>query len=453
MSVPSDQQKPTSPHELSLSLRIILFLTDFLLLSGLIAALSVIASPRTVGSISTHFFFPLILFPLASFFAHRTFGATPAEAAFGVKRRLPGGARASRGYDWIFLLTPENTEPGSKFRGFLFFAASAVLFSGAQAFLWMRDPTVHPLGDRVIPLHAPQGWTPLPFFYATGAFPLELKANSLATGSSPKKELSVEYGLPYEKGPPHRFLGKIALYWRDLDSRLVLSGPQTLATPGTQDELRRCSRQWFGCVEARRRIWKYAVIPALENRLIDRAEWFHVPNEFLLEAERAQGLYVRSKSERGRIREAYFLIGPKMASQGFILDRPDRTEGNQASETLAKIIGSLRLSPDLAAPRAFLDPKLAKLRIGPGSSLSDLITAEAHLLAKVSIEPKQAESFYHLSGIGITLYRIARREGRIELAATSKSIVKNALNYARDVDPKSARLPEMEKFQAEVDAK
>jgi hypothetical protein len=321
----------------------------------------------------------------------------------------------------------------------------------------MRDPTIHSLRSESLPLFAPEpgeaaDWQVIPFFYATGAFPSRLLAKSGAPTQEAKGELSVEFGLPYEKGPPTRFLGKITAYWRELDSRLTLTGPLTVASPFTSEALRDCFQGWFRCIGDRRRVWKTSIAPLLSNRALAEEYWFTTENPFVAADERPQGIYLRTTADRGRVREAYFLVGPKMAIQALILDRPERAEGDHASETLRKIVGSLRLSSDLSAPRAFINPKLASLRIGPKSTLAELVAAEGYLLAKVSIEPKEAESFYHLGGLALTHFHAAKREGRIELAASSKTIVKSALKFARDVDPSSKRIPEMERFDSEVEA-
>jgi hypothetical protein len=321
----------------------------------------------------------------------------------------------------------------------------------------MRDPTLRPLPVLSVPLFAPDAkaagdWQVIPFFYATGAFPTRLLAKPSERTQEAKGELSVEFGLPYEKGPPARFLGKITVYWRDLDSRLTLTGPLSVASPATPDDLRRCFAGWFRCLGDRRRIWSNSVAPPIAGRRLVENRWFMNENPYLGPAEKPQGIYLRTAPDRGRIREAYFLVGPKMAIQAFILDRPDRAEGELAAETLRRVVGSLRMSGDLRAPRAFVNPKLAALRIGPKSRLADLVAAEGYLLAKVSIEPKEAESFYHLGGLALVLYHAAKREGRIELAASSKMIVRSALRFARDVDPNSKRIPEMERFEAEVEA-
>lgn len=443
------------------------FLVDYFLLVGIITALTGALSSRTQWNFSTHLLFPLFLLPLLNYLLHRLGGTTPGLYAFGLEKRTPDGGKALRIYDWLFLLqTRVKDEVPTFFSRMIFVLAATLFFLGTSAFLWMRDPTLRPYSVSSVALFAPdnngkkpgnQEWIPLPFFYATGAFPLRLSAAVLTPTASRNTELSVEFDLPYAKGPPVRFLGKIGMLWRELDSRLTLTGPLTLSTPGTQTELRNCFEHWFGggirCMKARRNLWKSAVAPALEGRTVAENQWFTVENPLLSEVERPQGIYIRTIPERGRIRDLYFVIGPKMTLQGFLLDRPERPEGDAATTALGKIIGSLRVSTDLAAPRAFLDPKLAALRMSGKSSITELVAAEGHLLAKVSIEPKKSESFYHLSGLAITLYRTARKEGRIELAASSKRIVKSSLQFVRDVDPDSKRIPEMERFQTEVEAK
>lgn len=424
--------------------RVLSWGADFLFLLG--GAASITAFTSSQWRASLHLILPLGLLPLFGYLLYRLFGQTPGQYIFGMEWRMPGGARARRVYDWLFSvqLTRAPSAP-NPFQRLILISALLVFSVGADAYLWMSDLTIRPFAKSEIPLFAPDPndpkWTALPFFYATGAVPMHLGVES---------EPGIEFGLPYERGPPNRFIGKITAYWRTLDSRLTYTGPFTFGAPDSQSALEDCFTKWMGCTGSRRKIWKTSISPLFEGRTIVKNQWFKVRNEFLPTEERAQGIYLRARPERGRIREAYFLVGPKMALQGIILDRPDREEGEAASLTLARMIGSIRLSGDLAAPRAFINPKLAGLKIGPKSGLSELIQAEGHLLAKVSIEPKEAESFYHLAGLGITLFRRAKTEGRIELAASSKTIVKSALQFAKDIEPESKRLPEMEKFATET---
>ncbi len=430
------------------------FAFDALIWIGVVAFFNALVLPRLGWRPLTHILLPVLLVPVFGYCLHRFRKLTPGQAVHGLDSRLSNGQIATRPYDWIFnRQTHYRANRLGRVGIVLCWFAASVFVAGASGFLWMRDPTLRPYGHRTLPLFAPKTdqapyWITLPFFYATGAFPLEASASKDA-----KIPLDAEFALPYEKGPPRRFLGRISVYWRDLDARLSITGPLTLPAPSTPSALRDCVQNWLRCRSERRHLWQTTFGKHFDIRSVAENDWFTVDNAFLDETERPQGIYLKSRSQRGRIREAYYLVGPKMAIQGFVLDRPDRTEGEIASGRLRDSIGSFRMSSDLDAPRAFLNPKLARLRIGPKSGIADLIRAEGHLLAKVSIEPKDAESFYHLAGLAITLYRTAKREGRIELAASSKTIVNSALRYANDVDPKSRRLAEMERFVAETETR
>ncbi len=425
---------------------------DFIFLMGVLAfysaARTFLAGSKggTVWSPELHVYFPLALLPFSSFLCHRLFGTTVGQYLLGIEWKMPNGGRARNLYEWLFLLElrPAAREPQPAQR-ILVFTALLTFALGASAYLGMNDLSIRPFTRAELPLFAPDvkdpRWIALPFFYATGAIPFQVGAET---------ENLVEFGLPYERGPPNRFLGKLTIYWRGLDSRLTYTGPLTLPHPEDQVTLAGCFTHWLRCTGIRRKLWKATFSPFFEGKPLDRTQWFVVPNSFLPDEERAQGIYLRSRPDRGRIREAYFLVGPKMAIQGILLDRPDREEGEAASTTLTQMIGSTRLTGDLSAPRAFINPKLARLKVGPDTKLPELIAAEGHLLAKVSIEPKEAESFYHLGGLGITLFRRAKKEGRIELAASSKTIVKSAVTYLKDIDPESKHLPEMERFGLEV---
>jgi hypothetical protein len=431
--------------------RIAAAIVDYCWIVGVYCIVSSVIFQALRWSALTHLGIPLLIYPFYSYLSFRFLGATPAQFLLGLRSRVRGDAKKLRIYDWLFHIRLRLVGNARSNAMLIAFPIAATVFAfGASGLFWGRDPTVRPYGTRMTSLYAPdlneaKNWDTLPYFYTTGVFPRPNHPAFTNVGG-------MEYSLPYEKGPPNRFLGKVVAYWRDLDSRLILSGPLTASGPSTPDELRECVSGWLRCKSERRKIWKHSIRGYFDDRDVAVNEWFEVENGFIPKEERPRGIYLRSKVEGGRLREAYFVVGPKMAVQGFILDRPDREEGQRASDLLAKTIGSLRVSSDLQAPRAFVDPKIAGLRLTAKSTLNDLIAAEAVLLAKVTIEPKQSETFYHLAGLGVTLFRTAKREGRIELAATSKVVVNNALQYVRDVDSKSPRIPEMERFVAEVEA-
>jgi hypothetical protein len=433
-------------------------IVDFCWIGGLVALAVPLfqASPRWIPWL--HLSVAAFGVVLLSYFFVRLRGATPGQSLAGLQSRTPEGGAPERVYDWLF---GTRLEPVGEARSVAALAALAtgafVFLVGCTSTLWFRDPTLRPWSETSVPLFAPeaaelQSWQVLPYFYATGALP-RVGHPSLLPSPQDRALSGVEYSLPYEKGPPQRFLGRIVAYWRPYDSTVSLTGPMTAPAPESVDDLRRCSMRWFGCVGARRKIWAGSVTRWFHEGSVEENRWFEVENGFLEPSERPRGFHLRSRPDRERIREGYFLVGPRMAVQGLILDRPVGEKGDAASALLAKIVGSTRVSPELQAPRAFLNPKLAALRIGPKSTLAELVEAEAMLLSKVSIEPKDPDSFYHLAGLAVTLFREAKARGSVELAATSKAVVTNALRYLRDVAPSSPRIPEMERFDAEVEAR
>src|SRR5262249_4353881 len=58
-------------------------------------------------------------------------------------------------------------------------------------------------------------WSVEPFFYSLGAWPKEFMGRP------------VHYAVPYEKGPPTRFLGHVSARWDAPEIKVTFEGPKT----------------------------------------------------------------------------------------------------------------------------------------------------------------------------------------------------------------------------------
>src|SRR5262249_3796862 len=74
-------------------------------------------------------------------------------------------------------------------------------------------------------------WSVMPLFYSLGAWPKEYLGHP------------VFYELPYEKGPPSHFVGKVVMRWEMPNIKLTVEGPRT-PVPGIQrQEIQDCAQK------------------------------------------------------------------------------------------------------------------------------------------------------------------------------------------------------------------
>jgi len=391
---------------------------------------------------------PLVLMPVAIYFCVLLFGRTPGQWVHGLIRvHARTGERPYRLYDLLFEsdLRDAPTLPLPAVATFgAIPAALAILTLGAAHRVASYDPTMRAWKEETFPLFAPDpksaDWRVLPFYYSTGAWPVRFEGNSIL------------YSLPYEKGPPERFVGKIGVYWNLPEAKITLLGPLTLKEPASIDALKACFLKAYACVGVRRDLAEKQLRPFFERGKVTGGTWFQVENPLLKPEEKAQGLYLQAKSRDGsRIFEAYYLVNAKLALQGILLERSTGPAGAAASERLRQVVGSIRMQDDLAAPTAWVNQQLARVKLRPGSRLEELKDAQGILLAKISVDPRVFDSFYHLGGLGMLLYREAQKSGDVELAASSKLLVQSTYRFGQDVDPKNPKLRELETFKAQVE--
>jgi hypothetical protein len=422
-------------------------------------------------------------------------GRSPGEAAWRLRT-----APKTEGMAWDASLRMPLLQPGRigapELAGGAFLTLAAVI-----ACAWSIDRAVfkQPLWARARPLEldaylpdmSARRWEVLPFFYTLGAWPREYAGKP------------VFYSLPYEKGPPTRFIGHMSARWEAPGTIVTFEGPKTPASPVTRapgertprDRIRECllgSDHSWACLKIRE-VTLLRHLTEVQHGLTGRAggdtalsmrwqlRWFTVRNPALAPSEQAQGIYISAEDKgqggaRGPARgeERYVLITENGTHQAISLTYPDpRTPAAMAArETFAQAIRSLRASDDLGPGRAWADSQLKALALGdigallsgksipPGIDAAKVIQrlgqAQALLLSKISVQPGTFDSYFHLGGTALLLDRLARKGSRtthlegLELAAASKPLVQAAYRYAQDVAPDDARTTQLHGFWIEA---
>ncbi len=305
-----------------------------------------------------------------------------------------------------------------------------------SAEIWELSPHVPDPSDA--------NWGIIPYFYTMGAWPKSFEGNPIL------------YSLPYEKGPPTRFIGHIIAHWDRPDTRVTIEGPltTTLENPYSIRECVTGSRLKTlspRCLKLREMVLERHLA---EMRQLDPSswtlKWFEIKNLALPAHESPIGVYLSASSEK-RAQERFVFINARGVNQTFVLDFPHNRRGELARETFHKALRSQKLSIELNSGRAWIDRRLAGTRLGDLDQLTGsdefvprLAEVHALLLSKISVEPKTFDAYYHLAGTSLMLAKHAYKRNNSDWTAIAKPMVLSSYRYAQDIAPKDQRTTQIE---------
>jgi hypothetical protein len=301
-------------------------------------------------------------------------------------------------------------------------------------------------------------WVIAPFFYTMGSWPRNFD------------QRPVFYSLPYEKGPPTRYVGHIIARWKLPGTQVTFEGPKSpvLSTQEnvSRDDLKKClltsrSSIFFGggkCVRLRklaldRHIEEISKLSPEQWNL----RWFEVQQEHLPAEERTQGFYITAigkKKEHHRV----VLVTATGKHQTIFLDSPLGAEGSLARETFVKALQSLRVSDELAPGRALADQVIQAVKLediskitDPAAMVAKLAEVQAVLLGKISVDPKTFDAFFHLAGTALLLIRESSKNKlyKEDWIASAKPMIYSAYKYAQDIDPNSPKTAQIQNLWLE----
>lgn len=386
----------------------------------------------------------------------KTLGGTLGQRLWNLRWR-EGWIRSSGSLDFGSLLT----------RALISLAATLII-ALTLGLSTLRHPTISRLKVVSLPAFRPSGpnaneWLNLPFFYAMGAWPKRFELKPIL------------YSLPYEKGPPDRFLGRIVVRMKSPDIRLEIEGPKTpLRSSGltwNATSLRACfTDSVFQCPRARDATLERHLGEIRAARLkIRDVRWFEIENPGLTEDARPRGLWIRSSGDYEQDR--FVLITANGTHQTLILRTPKSESGELARTRLQQIVGSLQLVEQLLPGRALINHVLENTRLNDVSREPDaetvvenLSSVQAALLAKLSVSPADIDAYYHLGGTALMLAQQAsQRSTRTtsvatnvpllflnEAVAVQKNILDNVRQYAKDVGPNDEKTKRLERLWVEI---
>lgn len=308
-----------------------------------------------------------------------------------------------------------------------------------------------PLGDT--------NWVTLPFFYTIGSWPLLYGTEVIF------------HGLPYKKGPPQQFIPAVTARWSMPHTKLTIEGPKTKTNFIDREKLRRCFLTYFECGEIREQTLGRHVREMKDLELENfELSWIEVDNPALPQDRVPRGFLLVAHNEH-QMQQRAILINSVGAHQTLILDQPYGVPDQSATDIFHKILGSLEVHSNLNTGIALANTELSKINLknvesieNPQLLAQDISKIQLVLLSKISVDPKDAQSFYHLGGTAFMLANHAHlsRTKRTQIAspdlllrmnewmAVAKPLIRSAYLYMKDIDGSGDNTTRMEQMWIET---
>ena len=388
----------------------------------------------------------LVATNLACFIPRKIFGTSPGMLIWGMRVKEHSlrisGFEANRLISAIFLTLLATASAGFSFHRWT-----------RSSPLWLRadSETGQPFLPDAAALQTE--WAITPFFYSLGAWPRQFNRKP------------VFYVLPYEKGPPAKFIGHLQARWVPGDIDLTLEGPLTpkpyQLKAVSRETLKDCLTAGVknlaslaDCSSAREATLGKAISEMTKHESGGpekwELSWIEIRNPAIPAEEQAQGVRIRAT---GRLlgEERVILISPHGTHQSFGLRYKLNAEGALAREKFEQSIRSLRLSDNLAPGQGWINRQLEAFELedvlkfrDPDAALLKIADAETLLVSKASVDPATFETFFHLAGTAVLLVQIGASRNDPELSAIAKSVIQNSYRYARDISPGDPRTAKLE---------
>ncbi len=406
----------------------------------------------------SHIVFVALMTGAASFWAGLLLPWTPGHRAWSLESQDHG----DRGHHlrWIGQPTLGSLLRGTFTTVFVLFATfltlDQVLLSSPAM---RRADTISVL--PFAPAEQDRSWVSLPFFFASGAWPRTFLGQP------------VFYELPYEKGLPKKFLGRVIARWSAPEVTLTLEGPKT-RTDATVAAIYDCLRnpiQSWECLRIRQdTLGVHFEAMGIRQALSWKLQWFDVNNPHLDPQESPRGFMIEATHPGGTSEQRWVLLNALSAQQALVLRYPTGSDGAQAELLLSRTIGSLRVFSDLGPGRGLANERLLETELralegedDPIRYASKVAGIQAVLVSKLSVDPRSFDACYHLAGTALMLFNYSRSlrvrstqilSGPLALmlqdwSAVSKPLVQSAYQYGMDIGSEPSRIKRLESIWAE----
>ena len=325
-----------------------------------------------------------------------------------------------------------------------------VLFNFLFSHPYLSAVTTTHLSKKSLASSENNKWIMLPFFYTLGAWPKEYRGRP------------VLFSLPYEKGPPKKFAGHIFAHWNETQTQITLEGPKTSVSIKNINEIKKCFENEtpnLACADIREKVLSRHLLE-MKNELNILApwkiktKWLEVNHKKSSKKNQPQGVYL-SANQLNHYQDRFILFNSSGTQQAIILDRKDPNDLKIPLELFQQTLYQLSVFSELKPGRAWIDRALAKTQMetnqthpSPLESIKQLAEAQAKLIAKISVDPKSLNSYFHLGGTALMIAQKSfeiRNQKQQKLtpqvdsllhhwSVVSKPLVFTAYRYAKDVD-------------------
>lgn len=296
-----------------------------------------------------------------------------------------------------------------------------------------------------------KNWQVIPFFYTIAAWPKEFEGKT------------VFYSIPYEKGPPSQFAGRIVANWANPDVKMTFEGPKTPLSAGNRESIKTCFTGEFSfhCMDVKNKTLNRHLreIRSLSPRKWS-IQWFHVNQPYLNSIEQTQGIYIKAENQF-RIQDRFILITPQGTHQTLILNRLKDAQGAAAFEYLQKTIRSLQSFDELTPGRVWVNRELGNIHLNdeltgsqgqPSLRAAKLAEIQALLISKISVDPSSLDSYFHLAGTSVLLKQnISDPSSTWNIAALQN--LKSSFRFASDIDPSNQKTQQIQGLIFEIEKK
>jgi hypothetical protein len=292
-----------------------------------------------------------------------------------------------------------------------------------------------------------QDWSVSPFFYLLGGWPKSFQGKPIF------------YTLPYEVGPPTRFVGHVIAYWDHPNISVTFEGPKTPDLAANRTEFKNCFEgaiYSLHCLSLRETVLGRHIqeIRAKKNLVHWSMKWFQVENPLLTSEESPQGIYLSAVGKTWT-QDRFILINANGTHQAIILRRPNNERGQEAFALLQKSIGSIRNFNELNSGKAWIDRRLEITTLKDLKNDSDptllsnrLGEIQQLILSKITVDPADFNSYFHLAGTSVMLAKATPdRRFRIKIALDN---LKSAQHFASDVAPNDPRNVQIQNLETEI---
>ena len=393
---------------------------------------------------------PLLLLPVYLYLSSRYLRQSFGQYVNGIERVRRGSyAPITRVYDWSLdseLRMKGPTAFQGPWLGPLCLIGTLCLSAGVSMILATSDPMTKRWKSADVPLDEAllknTSLTYLPFAYLLTPIPASFENDPIL------------WELPYLKGPPKSFVGRVELQWsEEWQNRMAFSGPLSFPRTVKVSDLVDCLGRFFGCGADRHELLqKHLKLRSDFNEIFETAIW-RIENPLLKPEERPIALYVRGTSAKDpkRLREVALILNGNLALQTVSLDQKISPLNEKNSAFFRSVISNIRMTGDLAASRAWVNAKLAEFQPSGEPTIPQISEAEKLLLSKLSVDPTQLEPFYHLFRFSELEYRRSLAAKNLVSTARARRLMSALVQYARDIAPADQKSKEMEQTLAQIE--